>query len=223
MNIKLEESWKNLLADQFEAPYFQELKQILIREKQQFTIYPPGPEIFAALDACPVEKVKAVILGQDPYHNPGQAHGFCFSVRKGIPIPKSLINIYRELQDDLGIVPPPHGNLEKWAAAGVLLLNASLTVRAHAAASHSGIGWQLFTDTIISRLSATREKLVFILWGSHAIAKKELIAKNRDHYILQAPHPSPLSAHRGFFGCRHFSKTNEFLRAQGIPEIDWTP
>lgn len=223
MNVRLEPSWKALLEDQFGQPYFLKLKQTLLAEKRSYTVYPPGAEIFAALDACPVEKTKVVILGQDPYHGSNQAHGFCFSVRKGVAIPKSLQNIYQELHDDLGITPPAHGNLEKWAAQGVLLLNSSLTVRAGAAASHSQIGWQTFTDTIIGRLSAVRENLVFLLWGSHAISKKRLIAEGRGHCILEAPHPSPLSAFRGFFGCRHFSRTNEFLRSKGIPEIDWRP
>ena len=185
-------------------------------------VYPPGSKIFAALDFCPVDKVKAVIIGQDPYHNPGQAHGLCFSVPLGIEPPPSLINIFQELHDDLGINPPPHGNLESWAHQGILLLNASLTVRAHMAASHAGIGWQQFTDTIIKRLSETRENLVFLLWGSFAIKKQELVAKNRGHLILTAPHPSPLSAYRGFFGCKHFSKANEYLISKGLEPIDWS-
>lgn len=223
MTVRLEASWKALLEDQFESPYFLQLKQALLAEKRSYVVYPPGAEIFAALDACPVGSVKVVIIGQDPYHGPNQAHGFCFSVRRGVPVPKSLQNIYQELHDDLGIVPPEHGNLEKWAAQGVLLLNSSLTVRAGVAASHSQLGWQVFTDTIIGRLSALRENLVFLLWGSHAISKKRLIAPDRGHCVLEAPHPSPLSAYRGFFGCRHFSRTNEFLRSKGIPEIDWRP
>ena len=198
--IKLDPSWLEMLKDQFEMPYFLHLKEVLLEEKKKFTIYPPGSKIFAALDECPVDKVKAVIIGQDPYHN-----------------------IFKELHDDLGIPIPQSGNLEKWAREGVLLLNASLTVRAHQAASHSQIGWQEFTDTIIQRLSETKENLVFLLWGSFAIRKKALIAPNHGHCILEAPHPSPLSAYRGFFGCRHFSQANAFLRSKGIAEIDWTP
>ncbi|MDR1759885.1 MAG: uracil-DNA glycosylase [Fibrobacter sp.] len=221
MSVQLDASWLELLNDQFEEPYFKRLKETLVEEKKKFKIFPPGSQIFAALDLAPVENVRVVILGQDPYHNPGQAHGLCFSVQKGVQPPPSLINIYQELQDDLGIVPPPHGHLESWARQGVLLLNASLTVRAHQAASHSQIGWQTFTDTVIRRLSQNKEHLVFLLWGSHAIRKKELIANDRGHLILEAPHPSPLSAYRGFFGCRHFSKTNEFLKHWGLPEINW--
>lgn len=223
MTVKLEESWLNLLNDQFELPYFKQIKDTLVREKAAGqVIYPPGSKIFAALDFCPVDKVKAVIIGQDPYHNPGQAHGLCFSVPMGIEPPPSLLNIFKELHDDLGINPPPHGNLESWAKQGILLLNASLTVRAHQAASHAGIGWQQFTDTIIQRLSQTRENLVFLLWGSFAIKKQELVAKGRGHLILTAPHPSPLSAYRGFFGCKHFSKANAYLQSKGLEPIDWS-
>lgn len=222
MAVRLEESWLNLLNDQFEQPYFKQIKETLVKEKAAGqVIYPPGSKIFAALDNCPVDKVKAVIIGQDPYHNPGQAHGLCFSVPMGIQPPPSLINIFQELHDDLGINPPPHGNLESWAHQGILLLNASLTVRAHQAASHAGIGWQQFTDTIIQRLSQTRENLVFLLWGSFAIKKQELVAKGRGHLILTAPHPSPLSAYRGFFGCKHFSKANAYLQSKGLEPIDW--
>lgn len=222
MAVRLEESWLNLLNDQFEQPYFKQIKETLVKEKAAGqVIYPPGSKIFAALDNCPVDKVKAVIIGQDPYHNPGQAHGLCFSVPMGIQPPPSLINIFQELHDDLGINPPPHGNLESWAHQGILLLNASLTVRAHQAASHAGIGWQQFTDTIIQRLSQTRENLVFLLWGNFAIKKQELVAKGRGHLILTAPHPSPLSAYRGFFGCKHFSKANAYLQSKGLEPIDW--
>lgn len=223
MTVKLEESWLNLLNDQFEQPYFKQIKDTLVKEKSAGqVIYPPGSKIFAALDFCPVNKVKAVIIGQDPYHNPGQAHGLCFSVPMGIEPPPSLINIFKELHDDLGINSPAHGNLESWAQQGILLLNASLTVRAHQAASHAGIGWQQFTDTVIQRLSQTRENLVFLLWGSFAIKKQELVAKGRGHLILTAPHPSPLSAYRGFFGCKHFSRANDYLRSKGLDPIDWS-
>lgn len=221
--VKLDPTWLELLSDQFEMPYFRHLKEVLVEEKKKYTIYPPGSQIFAALDECPADKVKAVIIGQDPYHNPGQANGLCFSVSDGIAPPPSLVNIFKELHDDLGIPVPQSGNLENWAHQGILLLNSSLTVRAHQAASHSQIGWQQFTDTIIERISATRENLVFLLWGSHAIRKKALIAKDRGHLVLEAPHPSPLSAYRGFFGCRHFSKANAFLKSKGLEEINWTP
>ncbi len=221
--VKLDPTWLELLSDQFEKPYFRHLKDVLVEEKKKYTIYPPGSQIFAALDECPADKVKAVIIGQDPYHNPGQANGLCFSVSDGIAPPPSLVNIFKELHDDLGIPVPQSGNLENWAHQGILLLNSSLTVRAHQAASHSQIGWQQFTDTVIERISATRENLIFLLWGSHAIRKKALIAQDRGHLVLEAPHPSPLSAYRGFFGCRHFSKANAFLKSKGIEEIDWKP
>lgn len=220
--IKLEPSWLELLQDQFEMPYFQSLKTKLVEEKSKYQIFPPGSQIFEAFNLCPVDKVKAVILGQDPYHNPGQANGLCFSVQKGVQPPPSLQNIFQELHDDIGMPIPAHGDLENWAKQGILLLNASLTVRAFTAASHSQIGWQQFTDTVIARISQKRESLVFLLWGSHAIHKQDLIAKDRGHLILEAPHPSPLSAYRGFFGCRHFSKANAFLRSKGLPEIDWS-
>lgn len=221
--VKLDPTWLELLSDQFEMPYFRHIKEVLVEEKKKYTIYPPGSQIFAALDECPADKVKAVIIGQDPYHNPGQANGLCFSVSDGIAPPPSLVNIFQELHNDLGIPVPQNGNLENWAHRGILLLNSSLTVRAHQAASHSQIGWQQFTDTVIARISATRENLVFLLWGSHAIRKKALIAQDRGHLVLEAPHPSPLSAYRGFFGCRHFSKANAFLKSKGIEEIDWKP
>lgn len=221
--IKLDPTWLELLKDQFEMPYFLHLKEVLLAEKKKYIIYPPGSQIFAALDNCPVDSVKAVIIGQDPYHNPGQANGLCFSVPDSVPPPPSLLNIFQELHDDLGIDIPQSGNLENWAHQGVLLLNASLTVRAHLASSHSQIGWQQFTDTLIQRLSERKENLVFLLWGAYAIHKKELIAPNRGHLILEAPHPSPLSAFRGFFGCKHFSKANAYLKSKGLPEIDWRP
>lgn len=222
MNVQLEKSWLELLEDQFEMPYFKQIKATLLKERENhYKIFPPGSKIFAALDFCPVEKTKAVIIGQDPYHNDGQAHGLSFSVPIGVEPPPSLLNIFKELHDDLGITPPKHGNLECWAKQGVLLLNASLTVRAHLAASHAGIGWQQFTDTIIERLSKTRENLVFLLWGSFAQKKKLLIAKDKGHLILEAPHPSPLSAYRGFFGCKHFSRANDFLKSKNIEPIDW--
>lgn len=221
MQIRLESSWLTLLEDQFEQPYFKQIKEFLLNEKKSATVYPPSARIFAALDFCPISETKVIIIGQDPYHNPGQAHGLSFSVPFGVMPPPSLVNIFKELKDDLGVSIPSHGNLESWAKQGVLLLNASLTVRAHQAASHSEIGWQKFTDTIIERLSKEKENLVFLLWGSHAIKKKSLVAPNRGHLILEAPHPSPLSSYRGFFGCKHFSKTNAFLASKGLPTIDW--
>lgn len=221
MQIRLESSWLTLLEDQFEQPYFKKIKEFLLNEKKSATVYPPSARIFAALDFCPISETKVIIIGQDPYHNPGQAHGLSFSVPYGVMPPPSLVNIFKELKDDLGVSIPSHGNLESWAKQGVLLLNASLTVRAHQAASHSEIGWQKFTDTIIERLSQNKENLVFLLWGSHAIKKKSLVASNRGHLILEAPHPSPLSSYRGFFGCKHFSKTNAFLASKGLPTIDW--
>lgn len=221
MSVQLESSWLHLLEDQFEQPYFKKIKEFLLNEKKSATVYPPSARIFAALDFCPISETKVIIIGQDPYHNPGQAHGLSFSVPYGVMPPPSLVNIFKELKDDLGVSIPSHGNLENWAKQGVLLLNASLTVRAHQAASHSEIGWQKFTDTIIERLSQNKENLVFLLWGSHAIKKKSLVAPNRGHLILEAPHPSPLSSYRGFFGCKHFSKTNAFLASKGLPPIDW--
>ena len=190
------------------------------REYAAGRVFPPASQIFAAFDLCPFSAVKVVILGQDPYHGEGQANGLAFSVAPGIDIPPSLINIYKEIRSDLGTPIPASGDLSRWAEQGVLLLNSSLTVRAHEAASHSAIGWELLTDAAISALSERRSGLVFILWGSHARRKAPLIDRSK-HLILEAPHPSPLSAHRGFFGCRHFSKTNEYLRQQGKQEIIW--
>jgi len=220
VNPVLDASWKDVLKQEFTNPYFQQLKSFLIEEKRKFTVYPPGKLIFAAFNHTPFEKVRVVIIGQDPYHGPGQAHGLCFSVPKGIPVPPSLVNIYRELQNDLGIPIPKHGNLETWAAQGVLLLNATLTVRAHQAASHQNKGWERFTDAAISRLSEKRSGLVFLLWGNYAISKQSIIDTTR-HHVLKAPHPSPLSASRGFFGCKHFSQANRLLQAQGFEPINW--
>jgi len=208
------------LSDQFGASYFAQLKEFLVEERSQFTIYPPGSKIFAAFDLTPFNKVKVVILGQDPYHGPGQAHGLCFSVPDGVDLPPSLQNIFKELNNDLGIPIPRKGNLQQWAMQGVLLLNATLTVRARQAGSHQNRGWEQFTDAAISRLSKERDHLVFLLWGNYAIAKEVLIDTNK-HLTLKSPHPSPLSASRGFFGNKHFSRTNEYLRSHGIGEIDW--
>lgn len=216
----IEESWKKVLWDEFQQPYFAELKQFLLEEKRKYTVYPPGPMIFNAFNKTPFDKVKVVLIGQDPYHEPGQAHGLCFSVQDGVPHPKSLINIFKELHDDVGFEIPVNGNLEKWTEQGVFLLNATLTVRAHEAGSHQNHGWERFTDAAISKLSMQREGLVFLLWGSYAKQKEALIDTSK-HYILSTVHPSPLSAHRGFFGCKHFSKTNEILRKLGKTEINW--
>jgi uracil-DNA glycosylase len=216
----IEESWKKVLWDEFQQPYFAELKNFLIEEKRHYTVYPPGPLIFNAFNKTPFDKVKVVIIGQDPYHEPGQAHGLCFSVQNGVPHPKSLINIFKELHDDVGFVVPVNGNLEKWTEHGVFLLNATLTVRAHEAGSHQNHGWERFTDAAISKLSEQREGLIFLLWGNYA-KQKEAIIDTSKHYILSTVHPSPLSAHRGFFGCKHFSKTNELLRQMGKTEINW--
>ena len=216
----IDESWYKVLREQFEAPYFADLKSFLVEEKQHYAVYPPGRLIFNAFNLTPFDKVKVVILGQDPYHGPGQAHGLSFSVPDGVQFPPSLLNIFKELNNDLGIPMAHSGNLEKWAREGVLLLNASLTVRAGQAASHSRHGWEAFTDTAIRALSEEREHLVFILWGNYAIAKRALIDPFK-HLILTSVHPSPLSASRGFFGCHHFSKTNNYLIEHNIEPIDW--
>ena len=220
INPVIDERWKPVLQSEFDKNYFPALKRFLIEEKKQYKVYPPGPLIFSAFNNTPFEGVRVVLLGQDPYHGPGQAHGLCFSVPPGIPKPPSLLNMFKELKADLGYPIPESGNLEKWAKQGVLLLNATLTVRAHAAGSHQKHGWELFTDAVIRTISERKQGVVFLLWGAYAHAKEELIDSSR-HFILKAPHPSPLSANRGFFGCRHFSKTNELLSKQGLPEIDW--
>lgn len=216
----IEESWKSALSGEFNKPYFGELKAFLLEEKKKFRVFPPGPLIFNAFNHTPFGKVRVVFIGQDPYHGFGQAHGLCFSVPNGIPKPPSLVNIFKELEKDLGIRPPAHGNLERWADQGVLLLNATLTVRENQAGSHQKKGWETFTDAAIRSLSEQKDGVIFVLWGNFAIAKKELIDTVR-HPVLTAAHPSPFSAHNGFFGCRHFSKINEILRKQGKPEIDW--
>lgn len=220
INPIIEKSWKNVLWDEFNKPYFHELKQFLKKEKEQHQVFPPGKFIFNAYNLTPFDQVKVVLLGQDPYHNVGQAHGLCFSVQDGIAHPKSLINIFKELQDDLGYSIPQNGNLEKWAKQGVLLLNATLTVRAHEAGSHQGKGWEIFTDATIRALSDQKEGLIFLLWGNYAQAKSSLIDTSR-HYILKTVHPSPLSASRGFFGCKHFSQVNRLLQKLDKMPIDW--
>ncbi len=216
----LEESWKKILENEFHQQYFSDLKNFLIEEKKSYRIYPPGPLIFSAFNFTPFDNVKVVILGQDPYHGPGQAHGLCFSVPAGITFPPSLRNIFKELLSDAGIPVPMHGNLEPWAKQGVLLLNATLTVRARQAGAHQKRGWENFTDNVITALSSQRNNLVFILWGNYAIAKKSLIDDSK-HCILTAAHPSPFSADRGFFGCKHFSSTNNYLIGRGLSRIDW--
>jgi len=218
----IEESWLMALQDEFSAEYFIQLKEFLKEEKQHFRIYPPGPQIFSAFNLTPLTAVKVVIIGQDPYHGKGQAHGLCFSVPDGISIPPSLVNIYKEIHDDLSIPVPKTGNLENWARQGVLLLNATLTVRAGNAGSHQGKGWEIFTDTVIKTVSELRAGIVFLLWGKYAQDKQYLIDREK-HFILTAPHPSPFSANRGFFGCKHFSETNRILLKNGLSEIDWNP
>ena len=223
MEIKkpdIESSWYEVLKQEFEEPYFYEIKSFLIQEKRQYIVYPPSQLIFNAFNLTPFDKVKVVILGQDPYHNVGQAHGLAFSVPNGIMPPPSLKNIFKELQSDIGMPIPTNGNLESWAREGVLLLNSCLTVRANNPASHQGIGWQRFTDAAINALSEKKEHIVFLLWGNYAIAKEKLI-DTRKHLVLKAVHPSPLSANRGFFGCRHFSQTNIYLSSNGISPIKW--
>jgi len=220
VNPQIEESWKEVLASEFANSYFMELKEFLTEEKAKYTVYPPGSKIFNAFQLTPFNQVKVVILGQDPYHGPGQAHGLCFSVPQGIVPPPSLVNIFKEIEKDLGIPIPSGGNLEKWARQGVLLLNATLTVRANQPGSHQKRGWETFTHAVISKLSERRVGIIFLLWGKFAQEKESLIDTNK-HYILKAAHPSPFSAYNGFFGCRHFSKTNEILRKHGLQEIDW--
>lgn len=220
INPQIEPTWKSVLWDQFQAPYFAELKAFLVEEKKHYQVFPPGPQIFNAFNSTPFDQVKVVIIGQDPYHGEGQAHGLCFSVQDGVPVPKSLQNIFKELATDVGFRIPSSGNLQSWANQGVLLLNATLTVRAHQAGSHQRRGWETFTDCAIQRLSEQREGLVFLLWGNYAIEKQRLIDTTK-HYVLTAPHPSPLSASRGFFGCRHFSKANEILMSLGKSPINW--
>lgn len=220
--IQLQESWLVRLQDEFQMEYMQKLRSFLVTRKQhEAVIYPPGGKIFNALNSTPFDKVRVVILGQDPYHGPGQAHGLCFSVLPGVKVPPSLANIYREIKDDIGIDPPAHGCLQSWAEQGVLLLNAVLTVERGQAGSHQGKGWEIFTDKVVELLNDERENLVFMLWGSYAM-KKGAVINRRKHLVLTAPHPSPLSAHRGFLGCRHFSKSNAYLAEHRQTPIDWS-
>lgn len=219
--IRLEPTWKARLETEFEQPYMVALRQFLLERKRAgVSVYPAGPLIFNALDSTPFNAVKIVILGQDPYHGPGQAHGLCFSVQEGVALPPSLLNIFREIREDLGCAPPADGNLQAWAEQGVLLLNAVLTVERGQAGAHQGKGWERFTDRVVQELNDGREGLVFLLWGSHATKKGARIDRDR-HLVLTAPHPSPLSAHRGFFGCRHFSRANAWLEQHGQAPIRW--
>ncbi len=221
INPQIEASWKEVLQEEFVKQSFLELKEFLMDEKSKHTIYPPGGLIFNAFKITPFQEVRVVVLGQDPYHGPGQAHGLCFSVPQGIMPPPSLVNIFKEIERDLGIPVPKTGNLEKWARQGVLLLNATLTVRANQPGSHQRRGWEPFTDAVIQKLSANRVGLVFLLWGKFA-GEKGCLIDTKKHYVLKAAHPSPFSAYNGFFGCRHFSRTNEILQKHGLDEIDWS-
>lgn len=217
--VAIEETWKKELSNEFQASYFSQLKSFLVQDREKYTIFPPGKLIFAAFDNTPFDEVKVVIIGQDPYHGKGQANGLCFSVGPNVPKPPSLVNIFKELQSDLGFPIPDKGGLEKWAQQGVLLLNATLTVREGQAGSHQGKGWEQFTDAVIKKISSEKKGIVFLLWGRFAHTKEELIDANK-HFILKAAHPSPL-ARGAFFGCKHFSKTNKILEQHGIQPIDW--
>ena len=220
MQVRIEPTWQQLLQPEFDKPYFELLTSYVRSEYQSTTVFPPAGQIFRAFDICPVDKVKVVILGQDPYHEPQQANGLSFSVNQGVTFPPSLQNIYKEINDDLGHPSITQGDLTPWAEQGVLLLNATLTVRAHLAGSHQGKGWEVLTDAAIEQLAHRREHLVFMLWGSYAQQKAVYIPTTK-HLILKAPHPSPLSAYRGFFGCKHFSKANQYLQKHSIVPIEW--
>jgi len=220
VDVHIEASWKRRLAPEIKQAYFEQLTDFVRQEYETARIYPPGSRIFAAFDACPFEDVKVVILGQDPYHGPKQANGLAFSVNEGVRVPPSLVNIYKELESDLGVKPPATGNLQRWAEQGVLLLNATLTVRQGRAGSHQGKGWEQFTDAVIRILSEQREHLVFILWGAYAQRKGAVIDRGR-HLVIESPHPSPLSASRGFFGSRPFSRANAYLEQHGLGGIQW--
>jgi uracil-DNA glycosylase len=220
MDVKIEDGWKTVLTEEFEKDYFSELTNFVRNEYKTQTIYPPAKLIFNAFDQCPFDKLKVVILGQDPYHGPGQAHGLCFSVNDGIDFPPSLRNIFKELKNDVGKEIPPSGNLTGWAKQGVLLINATLTVRANLAGSHQNQGWEQFTDAVINKINEEKQHVVFILWGNYAISKAKFIDQNK-HLVLSSVHPSPLSASRGFFGNHHFSRTNEFLSENGMEPVKW--
>ncbi len=220
MDVRIEPSWKNVLQPEFDKPYFKELTDFVRTEYKTKRIFPPAGLIFNAFDQCPFDRVKVVILGQDPYHGEGQAHGLCFSVNDGVRFPPSLVNIFKEIEDELGKPAPASGNLLRWSRQGVLLLNATLTVQAHTPGSHQGHGWEQFTDNVIRTLATQKEHLVFLLWGAYAQSKAAFIDPTR-HLVLQSAHPSPFSAHRGFFGNGHFARTNQYLREHGMEEIDW--
>ncbi len=220
MEVKIANSWKAILCDEFSKVSFSNLVQFIRNEYANHKIYPPGKLIFSAFDHCSFENLKVVILGQDPYHGPNQANGLCFSVNDGVKMPPSLVNIFKEISNDLNIPMPATGNLERWADQGVLLLNAILTVRSSSPGSHQNKGWEEFTDVVIRKISEENQDVVFLLWGAYAQRKGEIIDKNR-HFVLESPHPSPFSVDRGFFGCKHFSKTNQYLRNKGLKEINW--
>ncbi|WP_181305400.1 uracil-DNA glycosylase [Rufibacter sp. XAAS-G3-1] len=220
MQVKIESSWQQVLQDEFEKPYFQNLIHFVKAEYASTEVYPPGKQIFHAFDECPFDKARVVILGQDPYHGQGQANGLAFSVAEGMRTPPSLLNIFKEIEADLGKPIPRSGNLERWAEQGVLLLNATLTVRAHQAGSHQKKGWEEFTDAVIKKVSDEKEHVVFLLWGAYAQKKGQIIDEKK-HLVLKAAHPSPFAADKGFFGTRHFSKANAYLREHGLTEIDW--
>ncbi|HYG03111.1 MAG TPA: uracil-DNA glycosylase [Chryseosolibacter sp.] len=220
MDVRIEDSWKQRLGEEFTLPYFQTLIAFVKNEYQSQTVFPPGKEIFKAFDACTFDNVKVVIIGQDPYHGVGQANGLCFSVRDGIRTPPSLVNIFKEINKDLGKPIPPSGDLSRWSSQGVLLLNATLTVRASTPGSHQNKGWEQFTDAVIRKISEEKDHVVFLLWGAYAQKKGEIIDRSK-HLVLMSAHPSPFSADRGFFGCKHFSKANKYLQSKGLPEIDW--
>lgn len=220
MEVRIDNTWKPVLSNEFDKDYFLKLTEFVKNEYKAGTVYPPGSLIFNAFNLCPFDKVKAVILGQDPYHGPGQAHGLCFSVKDNVAFPPSLINIFKEIEMDLGIPRPSSGNLQRWSAQGVLLLNATLTVREHQAGSHQNKGWEIFTDSVINALNREKENLVFFLWGAYAQKKCESINRTK-HLVLESVHPSPLSASRGFFGNKHFSRCNEYLVSNGIDPVNW--
>lgn len=220
MEVKIASTWKSLLSEEFDKPYFRELTAFVRDEYKTQTIYPRGLDIFKAFDRCDFDNVKVVIIGQDPYHGPGQANGLCFSVCDGMRFPPSLLNIFKEIREDLGKPIPTSGDLERWAKQGVLLLNATLTVKANSPGSHQNKGWETFTDAVIKKISDEKEGIVFLLWGAYAQKKGEIIDRNK-HLVLMSAHPSPFSADRGFFGCKHFSKANAYLKSKGRQEIDW--
>ena len=220
MDVKIAQDWKQYLAPEFDKEYFRDLTDFVRREYALGTVYPKGKNIFRAFDECPLDRLKVVIIGQDPYHGPGQANGLCFSVNPGVPLPPSLQNIFTEIESDLGRPVSRDGNLERWARQGVLLLNAVLTVRANQAASHQGHGWERFTDAVVETVAQEKSGIVYLLWGSYAQRKGAIVDRNRN-CVLETAHPSPLSAHRGFFGCRHFSKANDYLSSIGKTPIEW--